>query len=98
MTSWGRLGASNGRLEGVLHVLGRSWGMLGSSSRRLEAFWERLGGVIVLGPFGSFLGRLGASWRHLEVLFILKRAESSKMQFFPRIFVDFSGSGDVLSK
>ena len=54
---------------------------------RLGAFWRLLASVLRL--FGGFLWRLGGSWRRVAVLFILRRAESSKMQFVSEISMIF---------
>ena len=78
---------------------------MGASLRRRESSWGRLGGVLepawkrlgaswrllgsVLSFCGRFLWRLGSSWRRLAVLFILSRAESSKMLFSSEISMFF---------
>ena len=54
--SWGCLGASWGRLGGVLAVAWASWGVLGVAMKSFGASWWRFGKG--WGAFGGILGRL----------------------------------------
>ena len=61
------MGASWGRLGGLLGVLEASWGRLGGLLGVLDASWKRLGGVLGVSwrRLGGILDVLGASWKHL---------------------------------
>ena len=61
--------------------MGASWGRLGGVWRHLGAFLEA--------SWGLFEASLGASWGRLEVLLILRRAESSKILFSNEITLIF---------